>query len=311
MAEPDPDFRATVETYSGPLDLLLYLIRKDEIDVFDIPVSRVIGQYHEHLDFLRDIDPNVSGEFLVMAARLMEVKSKLLLPREVLEDEDEEYEDPRLELVKQLLEYKKFKERALLLEKKMDAHKMRYVRPQQKLDLDAEEVAAPLPLGNADVWDLLTAFHRIQLVIAQRVPHEVMLEDRPIEDFIAEVKELLLAATDGGCLFEDLFQGARTRAEAIGYFIAVLELAKQYVLTITQEESNSEIRVQRRSDEEIHRLQAEELESTDTDPAQEHLLQGEGAEALAEGLDEDGGPSADNEAEEHLVAEESEAGEPE
>ena len=111
MADPHPDFRATVETYSGPLDLLLYLIRKDEVDVFDIPVSRVIEQYHEHLDFLRDIDPNVSGEFLVMAARLMEVKSKLLLPREGLEDEDEEYEDPRLELVKQLLEYKKFKER--------------------------------------------------------------------------------------------------------------------------------------------------------------------------------------------------------
>ena len=87
MAKPHPDFRATVETYSGPLDLLLYLIRKDEVDVFDIPVSKVIEQYHEHLDYLREIDPNVSGEFLVMAARLMEVKSKLLLPREALEVE--------------------------------------------------------------------------------------------------------------------------------------------------------------------------------------------------------------------------------
>ena len=290
MADPHPDFRATVETYSGPLDLLLYLIRKDEVDVFDIPVSRVIEQYHEHLDFLRDIDPNVSGEFLVMAARLMEVKSKLLLPREVLEDEDEEYEDPRLELVKQLLEYKKFKERALLLEKKMDSHKRRYVRPRQELDIDAEDVTEPLPLGNTDVWDLLTAFHRIQLVIAQRVPHEVMLEDRPIEDFINEVEALLQAASAGGCLFEDLFQGARTRGEAIGYFIAVLELAKQHILTITQDELGSEIRVQRRTDEEIERLQAEDSEPAEAEPAEEHLLRGEGEEALAEDRD---GPSGD------------------
>ena len=290
MADPHPDFRATVETYSGPLDLLLYLIRKDEVDVFDIPVSRVIEQYHEHLDFLRDIDPNVSGEFLVMAARLMEVKSKLLLPREVLEDEDEEYEDPRLELVKQLLEYKKFKERALLLEKKMDSHKRRYVRPRQELDIGAEDVTEPLPLGNTDVWDLLTAFHRIQLVIAQRVPHEVMLEDRPIEDFINEVEAILQAASDGGCLFEDLFQGVRTRGEAIGYFIAVLEMAKQHVLTITQEDLGSEIRVQRRADEEIERLQAEDSESAEAEPAEEHLLRGEGEEALAEDRD---GPSGD------------------
>ena len=290
MADPHPDFRATVETYSGPLDLLLYLIRKDEVDVFDIPVSRVIEQYHEHLDFLRDIDPSVSGEFLVMAARLMEVKSKLLLPREVLEDEDEEYEDPRLELVKQLLEYKKFKERALLLEKKMDSHKRRYVRPRQELDIGAEDVTEPLPLGNTDVWDLLTAFHRIQLVIAQRVPHEVMLEDRPIEDFINEVEALLQPASDGGCLFEDLFQGARTRGEAIGYFIAVLELAKQHILIITQDELGSEIRVQRRADEEIERLQAEDRESAEAEPAEEHLLRGEGEEALAEDRD---GPSGD------------------
>jgi segregation and condensation protein A len=281
MAKPQPDFRATVETYSGPLDLLLYLIRKDEVDVFDIPVSRVIEQYHEHLDYLREIDPNVSGEFLVMAARLMEVKSKLLLPRETLEGEDEEYEDPRLELVKQLLEYKKFKERALLLEKKIDAHKRRYVRPAQKLSIDAEGVTEPLPLGNTDVWDLLTAFHRIQLAIGRRVPHEIMLEDRPIAEFIEEVKETLRAAPEEGCLFEDLFRGARTQNEAIGYFLAILELAKEYILKVIQDELGQEIRVQRRDEEETRRLQAEEGNVAGTGPAEKHLLRGEGEEALA------------------------------
>ena len=293
MAKPHQDFRATVETYSGPLDLLLYLIRKDEVDVFDIPVSRVIEQYHEHLDYLREIDPNVSGEFLVMAARLMEVKSKLLLPREVLEGEDEEYEDPRLELVKQLLEYKKFKERALLLEKKMDAHKRRYVRPAQNLSIDREGDTEPLPLGNTDVWDLLTAFHRIQLAIGQRVPLEVMLDDRPVEEFIEEVKETILAAPEEGCLFEDLFRGARTQNEAIGYFLAILELAKEYVLKIIQDELGQEIRVQRRTEEEIRRLQAEEGRAVEAGPAGEHLLRGEGEEALAEADGAAGGEEPD------------------
>lgn len=282
MAKLPSDFRATVETYSGPLDLLLYLIRKEEVDVFDIPVSLVIGQYHKHLEFLREIDPNVSGDFLVMAARLMEIKSKLLLPREVLDEEDEEYEDPRLELVKQLLEYKKFKERALLLEKKLAAHKKRYTRPIRELEDDALDVAEPLPPGNTDVWDLLTAFHRIQLAIGQRVPHEVMLEERPAEDYIAEVRETLLSAHSGRCSFEELFQGARTQTEAIGYFLAILELAKMSFLKLVQEEPGAEIEVERRSEEELREMEAAQEAAGKADPAEEHLLRGEGEEALEE-----------------------------
>ena len=298
MAAPHPDFRATVETYSGPLDLLLYLIRKEEVDVFDIPVSLVIGQYHKHLEFLREIDPNVSGDFLVMAARLMEIKSKLLLPREVLDEEAEEYEDPRLELVKQLLEYKKFKERALLLEKKLAAHKKRYTRPIRELEEDALDVTEPLPPGNTDVWDLLTAFHRIQLAIGQRVPHEVMLEERPTEDYIAEVQETLLAAHSGRCSFEELFQGARTQTEAIGYFLAILELAKMNFLKLIQEEPGAEIEVERRSEEELREMEAAQEAAGNTDPAEEHLLRGEGEEALEEETSLDGESSDEESGEE-------------
>ena len=295
MAKPPADFRATVETYSGPLDLLLYLIRKDEVDVFDIPLSLVITQYHEHLELLRDIDPSVSGDFLVMAARLMEIKSKLLLPREVLEDEDEEYEDPRLELVKQLLEYKKFKERALLLEKQMAAHKKRYTRPSRELSADWPGFTEPLPPGNTDVWDLLTAFHRIQLAIGQRVPHEIMLEERPAEDYIAEVKEKLLSVPGGRCLFEDLFMGARTTGEAIGYFLAILELAKECVLKLFQEGPGAQIEVQRRDDEEIRRMQSSGPADDEAGPAQEHLLRGEGEEALEEDEPAPGGEDREEE----------------
>ncbi|MEC8894785.1 MAG: segregation/condensation protein A, partial [Planctomycetota bacterium] len=213
---------------------------------------------------------------------LMEIKSKLLLPREVLDEEDEEYEDPRLELVKQLLEYKKFKERALLLEKKLAAHKKRYTRPIRELEDDALDVAEPLPPGNTDVWDLLTAFHRIQLAIGQRVPHEVMLEERPAEDYIAEVRETLLSAHSGRCSFEELFQGARTQTEAIGYFLAILELAKMSFLKLVQEEPGAEIEVERRSEEELREMEAAQEAAGKADPAEEHLLRGEGEEALEE-----------------------------
>src|SRR4029453_12051176 len=124
MVQLPSEFRPALETYRGPLDLLLYLIKKDEVDIFDIPILRIVEQYQLYLELLKDLDPNACGEFLVMAAHLMEIKSKLLLPREEL-DEAEEMEDPRIELVRQLLEYKKYKERALLLERRTDERRRR------------------------------------------------------------------------------------------------------------------------------------------------------------------------------------------
>jgi segregation and condensation protein A len=227
------EFRATLESYAGPLDLLLYLIKKEEIDVFDIPISRVIEQYQVYLAVLREVDPNACGEFLVMAAQLMEIKSKLLLPREVLEA-DEETEDPRLELVRQLLEYKKYKERALLLERRLDLHRRRYGRPPLQLPL-ADDALPPLDLGELSVWDLLTAFHRIQLALGQRGPIQVVATDRPIEDYIADVVAKLEAAGGRPLVFDELFSEVRRLEDAIGYFLAVLELAKERRIRLSQE----------------------------------------------------------------------------
>src|SRR3954453_10932498 len=108
------DYKVELETFRGPLDLLLYLVKHDEVDVCDIPIARVLAQFLEHLQVIQVIDVEEAGEFLVMAATLMEIKSKLLLPR--TEDGDEQADDPRLELVKQLIEYKKYKEAAVLWE---------------------------------------------------------------------------------------------------------------------------------------------------------------------------------------------------
>ena len=277
------EFRASVDSYSGPLDLLLYLIKKDEVDIFDIPLSEVIAQYHIYLDVLKHIDPNACGEFLVMAAHLMEVKSKLLLPREELLD-DEEYEDPRIELVRQLLEYKKFKERALLLEKQLASHSQRYERPALQVPAEEEDLTAPLPLGNVDVWDLLTAFHRIQIALGAREPHKVVLEERPVEEFMEEVVETLRVADEHRALFEDLFLNARTRTEAIGYFLAILELAKQYRLVVHQDPETQFIQVRLRSDEEMQRLQREESRPT---PSAEEQLLAEGEVAAEEELEDE------------------------
>ncbi|MBN1442368.1 MAG: segregation/condensation protein A, partial [Planctomycetes bacterium] len=229
------EFRANLESYNGPLDLLLFLIKKDEIDVFDIPIAEVIVQYQVYLSLIKDLNPNLCGDFLVMAARLMEIKSKLLLPRQTL-DEEEEGEDPRMELVRQLLEYKKFKERAILLEKRLDLHRRRYRRPSLHQPAWIVDEEIPLDLGKLSVWDLLTAFHKVEIALGQRGPHQVVMEDRPLEEYIRDVVEELESRENRTAPFEDLFRGARNRYEALSYFLAILQLAKDYRLYIDQEE---------------------------------------------------------------------------
>ena len=275
------EFRARLDTYAGPLDLLLYLIRKEEVDVFDIPIAPIVEQYQIFLGILKEIDPNACGEFLVMAARLMEIKSKLLLPREKLED-DEELEDPRIELVRQLLEYKKYKERALLLEDRLDQHRRRYARQPLDLPAGADELERPLPLGNVSVWDLFTAFHRIQIMLGQRGPVQVVLEERPIEAYVEDIEAILRQSPGRSCVFEELFSGARNINEAIGYLLAILELAKQYHITIQQEEEFGTLRIELREEDEIRRLQREAGTLEELEPAETFLLKGEGPSALKE-----------------------------
>ena len=251
MVSLPKEFRARLESYSGPLDLLLYLIKKDEIDIFDIPIAQVTDQYQTYLEILKNVDPNACGEFLVMAARLMEIKSKLLIPREILEEEGEELEDPRIELVRQLLEYKKYKERAILLEKRLDLYRKRHNRPSVAAPGAAEdEDEVPLMLGNVSVWDLLTAFHGIEIALGQRMPHQIVIEDRPLEDYVREVILQLENAPNATVIFSDIFLDAGDRSEAIGYFLAILELAKDHRISLHQEDDLGTIYLGLRNDDE-------------------------------------------------------------
>src|SRR5215469_10987470 len=155
IAGEHSDYLVDIDTFRGPLDLLLYLVKRDEVDIRDIPIARVTEQFQEYLDALQLIDVEGAGDFLVMAATLLEIKSKQLLPRP--EESAEPEDDPRLELVKQLVQYKKFKDAAALLEARAEEQSQRL--PRQPVALPTN--AGPPPLKPVELWDLVSAFGRL------------------------------------------------------------------------------------------------------------------------------------------------------
>jgi hypothetical protein len=157
------DYRVNLDVYDGPLDLLLYLIRRDEIDIHNIPIARITAQYCAYVDTLRQIDPDVAGEFLVMATTLMEIKTRMLLPRQEAEDEGEEAFDPRAELVRQLLEYKAFKDAAGDLKAAATAQALRF--PRRPGEPEADEPA--MDLDEVQIWDLVDAFNQVMTSIGR------------------------------------------------------------------------------------------------------------------------------------------------
>ena len=238
-AMAEPEYKVMLDNYSGPLDLLLYLIRRDELDIADIPVARVTEQYVRHLDLMKDLNINVAGEFLVMAATLMEIKSRMLLP-EPPPNEDEEMADPRAELVQQLMAYRRFKEAARALEGQAEARAQRYARAGER---PAEDPKAGERTGLTGVglWQLLEAFSAIVSQVQPTDEHVVALDDIPVEECIRRVAALVRER--GRMRFEELFGGNITRAYLIAMFLALLELVKQGRLRAEQPEAFGEIMI--------------------------------------------------------------------
>ena len=226
------EYRVDVDTYNGPLDLLLYLIRRDEIDIYDIPIARVASQYGQFVEVLSAIDPNAAGEFLVLLATLMELKSRALLPRvEAIDDEEDALSDPRLELVRQLLAYKTFKDAAHELELAAQVQQLRY--PRQPVDRLSEP--DDVDLEDVSIWTLMTAFaSMLEQTGKVKTTHEVFVDDTPMALHIADLTDALEHG-GGSQNFETLF-GGRTKAEMIGLFLALLELIRQRRIRVTQEE---------------------------------------------------------------------------
>jgi segregation and condensation protein A len=235
-----PDYKVHLDTYSGPLDLLLYLIRRDEVDIYDIPIARVLEQYLEFVRMLEQIDPDVVGDFLVMAATLMEIKSRLLLPKPPPEVDDGEEFDPRSDLVRQLLMYKAYRDAAGALADRADTHARRFARPKVHLQLpDAEP---EFDLEEVQVWDLLNAFNKLLAAVGkQKVTHNVVYDDTPITLHAADILDRL--EREGPSIrFETIFEG-RTRGEMVGLFLAMLELIRQDRIRVEQEQQFGSITV--------------------------------------------------------------------
>ncbi|HEY7426049.1 MAG TPA: segregation/condensation protein A [Gemmataceae bacterium] len=217
IAGEHPDYLVDIDTFRGPLDLLLYLVKRDEVDIRDIPIARVAEQFQEYLDAWQLIDVEGAGDFLVMAATLLEIKSKLLLPRP--EESAEPEDDPRRELVKQLVQYKKFKDAAALLEARAEEQSHRL--PRQPAPPPAN--AAP-PLKPVELWDLVSAFGRLMRETLALQPQTIAVDQTPLHVHMETILRQLHEAKR--LPFSALFTPPHTRGRLVGLFLAILELTK-------------------------------------------------------------------------------------
>lgn len=232
------DHHVELDPYSGPLDLLLWLIRQEEVDIHDIPIARILDRYLEVLKTLEILDLDQAGEFLVMASLLMQIKSRSLLPRdETLEDEEL---DPRFELVKKLLEYRKFKEVSEELRERATDWSHRF--PPGKAPDDPGRAPEEVPLAEVSLFDLALAFSRVMEEVGTGRDIRIVYDDVPIETHAAEILQTLGARRR--MPFVELFPKGADRMWITGVFLALLELLKQRRVRAFQDEPFGTIEVE-------------------------------------------------------------------
>ncbi len=240
-AEPSGDYKVDLGVFEGPLDLLLYLIHKDEIDIYDIPIESVTRQYMEYIGEMQRLDVNVAGEFLVMAASLMLIKSRTLLPVERRGDdaEEEEDDDPRLDLVRQLVEYKKFKDAAGTLMSREAEQAECYLAGGDVVIGDSFDDETALRLADISIADLVKAFQKI----LENRPVAPIDHLKPIVWSVPEKMETIVASArrEGRLRFTALFTAESPRGEIIVTFLALLELVRQHRVSAQQEDAFTEI----------------------------------------------------------------------
>lgn len=234
------DYRVNLENFSGPLDLLLYLVRKDEVDIYDIPIAKVTEEYVKYIEMLKMLNVDLAGDFLVMAATLMEVKSAMLLPAaETEETGEDDLGDPRKELIRQLLEYKKFKDRANLLRSNAEEQTQRYPRSDSVISkLQQGQVEPEVDIEQLGIWDLLGAFDAIMKATGNLMDISHIDDDTPIDLYQIELLHRL--QTEGPTSFERIFE-SKPRLAMIGLFLGLLELVREKLVWAEQDEKTSTI----------------------------------------------------------------------
>lgn len=234
---PGEEYKVTLEVFEGPLDLLLYLIKKDEVDIYDIPINRITTQYMEYLEAMKILHLEIAGDFIVMAATLMVIKSRMLLPddeRPPVEEDDED--DPRWDLVKQLVEYKKFKDAAGFLEELEELQENVFGREGEHVELGARP---DVGMQDVSIFDLISALNQA----LDRAPREDLQEIFAEQFTVADKVNVLLEQTRNGksLTLGRLFRTMRSRQEIVCTFLAVLELIKLNRLAARQDNHFDEI----------------------------------------------------------------------
>lgn len=238
--EFEPSYEVKLEKFEGPLDLLLYLIKKDEIDIYDIPIARITRQYLEYVEMMQMLNLDIAGEFILMAATLINIKSRMLLPR----NEEEEADDPREALIMALLEYEKYKKAALNMREQEEVER-RFMKREDfsYLDLSPEETFTL----EATIFDLMKAFKEAMENLEREAYHSVKVEEVHIEDRIARIEKILSAKEYA--TFRELFADNPTRLVLVVTLLAILELIKANRLRVRQAVAFGEIRVYSRHDD--------------------------------------------------------------
>ena len=237
----ESEYKVQLEAFEGPLDLLLYLVKKDEVDIYDISIERITTQYLEYLETFEVLHIEVAGEFLVMAANLLYIKSRTLLPKDQqLPEEEAEEDDPRWELIRQLIEYRKFKEAAAHLRDQEDLQAALFPRAVSLDPSHAPVLDENMLIGDVGIFDLINAFQRtLKRLPAEEKQGEIHEETFTVTDRINHLMHLV----DRGVSmrFEELFGEASTRSELVVTFLAILELIRMKQFRVRQEEQFGEI----------------------------------------------------------------------
>lgn len=222
-------YRVKLDVFEGPLDLLLHLVKKNEVDPSNIPVATITDQYLAYLELMQQLDLDVAGEYLVMAATLLHLKSRLLLPTDETA-EDEDGKDPRAELTRQLLEYQRFKEAAEMLGRRDLLERDVFARPPMRDDAESESEA----LYDVSLGELLDALQDVLKRAAPEVAHQVILEHISLRERLIAILDTLRERRQ--MLFSDAFPPGSTRLQILTTFLALLELVRTSMVHIQQEE---------------------------------------------------------------------------
>lgn len=229
----EQSYRVQIEEFEGPLDLLLHLIKKNEVDIYNIPIAAITRQYLEYMELMKELNLDIAGEFLVMAATLLQIKSRMLLPATEEEDGEAEVEDPRAELVRRLLEYQRYRDASELLSARNLLGRDVFART-----FDSPELAEMEPQeepADVELFELIEAFQRVLARVSVDTFHDVVADGISIADRIGEVLSVLHA--EKTVCFDALFTVGMTRDLLVVTFLSILELAKMKLIRVTQVES--------------------------------------------------------------------------